>query len=72
MTTSTRLATECLSVADALRNVRAALQKVVHRDPPELARLFPEIAVISVAGLDVAKSLETLAELLATSPTTAA
>jgi hypothetical protein len=60
-----RLAVECLSVADALRQVRAALQKVVHRDPPELAKLFPEISVISCSGLETVRALEALAERLA-------
>jgi hypothetical protein len=41
------------------------LQKVIADNPPVIKQLFPEVSVISVAGLDVSKSLEALAERLA-------
>jgi hypothetical protein len=59
------LAAELLAVADGLRQVRAAVARLVHSDHAALAGQ-PATRTLLVEGLDVADALEVIAQRIAT------
>jgi hypothetical protein len=63
MPDNARIAAEMLAVADALRQARAQLCRLVHEGRTAV-RGQPATRTVAVEGLDVAAALETLAQRL--------